>query len=270
VGIAAAGPPQKKMKRILLTLAIAISLCGCKSSPGPLAKKLLAVSSEAGVPPTDKLNEIFELAEERTKGKTGSDRIDSLNRLVFEELKFEREVKDDSIKFMLLPHVLEHKKGSCLGLAALYLVLAERLEIKIHGVLAPRHFFLRHQERNIELLRKGEAMPDDWYRKTWQVPEGASAYMRPLTEEELLAVFRFNLANARRMKGEYQKAEEIYRQVLAAFPDFAEAHANLGLVLQLQKKFKSAEAAYLKAQFLQPGLPGLKQNMDALRTDMGL
>jgi len=255
------------MKSTLLTLLLVISSCGCESSgPGPLARKLLAISSEAGVPDSGELDEILDLAEKRAQG----DRIDALNRLIFEELKFEREVESDSVKFMLLPYVLEHKKGSCLGLAALYLALAERLKLQVHGVLVPRHFFLRCQGRNIELLRRGESMPDEWYKKTWQVPEGAGAYIRPLTEAELLAVFRFNLGNARRMQGGYQQAEKIYRQVIDAFPEFAEAHANLGLVLQLQKKFKPAEEAYLRARFLQPGLPGLEQNLETLRTDMGL
>lgn len=260
------------MKSIVLTLVMAVSLPGCKSSsPGPLAKKLLAISSQAGVSPTDQaeLNKILDLAEERAQGKSGPERIDSLNRLIFEELGFEREVEDDSIEFMLLPNVIKNQKGSCLGLAALYLVLAEKLDLQIRGVLVPRHFFLRHQQRNIELLRKGEAMPDEWYRKTWQVPEGVSAYMRALTEQELLAVFQFNLGNASRMKGEYDQAKKIYQRVIESFPDFAEAHANLGLVLQLQKEFKPAEEAYLKARSLQPGLPGLKQNLEALRTDMG-
>jgi len=217
-----------------------------------------------------KLVKMLDLAGKRTKGKSGMDKVDALNKLIFDELKFEREVRDESIKFMLLPYVLEHKKGSCLGLAALYLVLAERAGLEVRGIMVPRHLFLRHKQRNIELLRKGAAMPDEWYTMTWQVPEGASAYLRMLTEQELMAVFDFNLANARRMKGEYQKAEEGYRQVIADIPDFAEAHANLGLVLQLQKKFKPAMEAYLEAQALYPGLPGLKQNMNALRTDMGL
>jgi regulator of sirC expression with transglutaminase-like and TPR domain len=273
LGVAVVFHPQKKMKRILLTLLLAIALGGCKSpAPGPLAKKLLAVSSQAGFPLTDRdaLGKILDLAEKKTKGESGADKIDALNRLIFEELKFEREVQDDSIKFMLLPYVLEHKKGSCLGLAALYLALAERSGLEVRGVLVPRHFFLRHKHRNIELLRKGAAMPDEWYKETWQVPAGAPAYLRMLTERELLAVFWFNLGNARRMKGEYEKAEEIYGRVIADFPDFAEAHANLGLVLQLQKKFEPAMESYLDARALQPGLPGLKQNIDALKTDMGL
>ena len=176
------------MKSILLTLVIAMSLSGCKSSsPGALAVKLMAVSSSAGVPPADSdkdgLEKILDLAEKRAKGKSGPEQIDLLNRLIFGELGFERQVEDDSIEFMLLPYVVKNKKGSCLGLAALYLVVAERLGLEVKGVLVPRHFFLRYKQRNIELLRKGEAMSDQWYQKTWQVPEKSTAYLRPLADK---------------------------------------------------------------------------------------
>ena len=249
------------MKSVLPILVFAASLAGCKSSaPGPLALKLMAVSGEGDAAVADELGDMLDLAGKRTQGKTGPEKIDALNRLIFEELRFEREVEDDSIGFMLLPQVVKRKKGSCLGLAALYLALAERAGLEVSGVLVPRHFFLRHQERNIELLRKGEAMPDEWYQKTWQVPEGATAYMRPLTQKELLAVYWFNLGNARRLKGEYDRAREIYQDVIVDFPDFAEAHANLGLVLQLQRKFEPAMQAYLKARSLQPGFSGFGRN----------
>jgi regulator of sirC expression with transglutaminase-like and TPR domain len=262
------------MKFRLLLLLIAVLLPGCKSSsPGELTGRLMAISTSAGVPPADsvgdELDKICDLAEQRTRGKTGHELVEALNLLIFDELGFERQVEDDSIEFMLLPYVVKNKKGSCLGLAALYLAVAERLDLEVRGVLVPRHFFLRYEQRNIELLRKGEAMPDQWYQKTWQVPAGATAYMRPLTEKELLAVFWFNLGNAYRMKGEYQRAEKTYERVIGAFPDFAEAHANLGLVFQLQKDYPGAKQAYQTAKALQPDLPGLAGNLDALKTDMG-
>lgn len=262
------------MKGVFPILVVGVAMYGCKSSgPGDLAGKLLEVSRSAGFPLTDPvkddLEEMLDLAEKRVRAKSGTGRIEELNRLIFSELGFEREVEDESVEFMLLPCVIQNRKGSCLGLAAVYLVLAERLELEIRGVLVPRHFFLRHRQRNIELLREGEAMPDEWYQKTWRVPAEAGAYMRPLSEKELLAVCRFNLGNVFRTQGAYQRAESIYRGVIEDFPDFAEAHANLGLVLHLRRDFPAAEQAYLKAQSLQPGLPGLSGNLEALQTDMG-
>jgi regulator of sirC expression with transglutaminase-like and TPR domain len=268
------------MKIRLLPVLLAILLAGCKASDrGSLERELSAVSEQArrelgaNVPSAESMKEdlegILELAKERVGAKTGDAAVEALNHLVFEELGFQREIEDDSIGFMLLPYVVKHKKGSCLGLAGLYLVMAERLGLDVRGVLAPRHFFLRHGRRNIELLRKGEAMPDEWYQKTWPVPEKATAYMRPLGGKELLAVFSFNLANAYRMEGDYHRACRIYEGVIESFPDFAEAHANLGLVLQLQKDYDNAMHSYLQAKALQPDLPGLAGNIQALKTDMG-
>ncbi len=262
------------MKSIFLTLVVGLAFCGCKSSgPGELAGKLLEVSRSAGftltAPVKDDLGKMLGLAEKRARDKSATGRIEALNRLIFSELGFEREVEDESIEFMLLPYVVQNRRGSCLGLAAVYLVLAERLDLEIRGVLIPRHFFLRHRQRNIEMLREGEAMTDEWYQKTWRVPADVGAYMRPLSEKELLAVYRFNLGNAFRMQGDYQGAERIYRRVIDDFPDFAEAHANLGLVLHLQKDFPAAEQAYMNARSLQPELPGLAGNLEALKTDSG-
>ena len=49
---------------------------------------------------------------------------------------------------------------------------------------------------NLELLRRGEAMPDDWYRKKYGPwPEVGSAYFRPVTVTELVAVHWHNQGN---------------------------------------------------------------------------
>jgi regulator of sirC expression with transglutaminase-like and TPR domain len=268
------------MKIRRLPLLIAILFTGCESSSqGELTGKLMALSDEArkeigaSVPPTgsvrDELDKIFDLAEKRVRGKSGHEIVAALNRLVFEELGFQREVQDDSIELMLLPYVVKNKRGSCLGLAALYLVIAERLDLEVRGILVPRHFFLRYRQRNIELLRQGEAMPDEWYRKTWRVPEKAAAYLRPLAEKELLAVFWFNMGNAYRVRGDHHRAKKIYQRVIGSFPEFAEAYANLGLLFQLQKDYPSAKRAYLRAQARQPDLPGLAENIQALKTNPG-
>jgi regulator of sirC expression with transglutaminase-like and TPR domain len=268
------------MSMRLLPIWMVVLLSGCPTSdPGRLERGFCAISEEARreldakVPQAEsakaELEKIIETAKERVEGKSADAAVEALNRLVFAELGFEREVEDDSIEFMLLPYVVKNRKGSCLGLAALYLVMAERLDIEVQAVLVPRHFFLRHRRRNIEVLRQGEAMPDEWYQKTWRVPPKATAYMRPLKPKELLAVYWFNLGNAFRMRGDYLRAYKVYERVIDSFADFAEAHANLGLVLHLQKEYQGAMQAYLRARSLQPELPGLAGNIEALKTDMG-
>src|SRR5205823_13318274 len=59
----------------------------------------------------------------------------------------------------LLPSVLGARRGSCLGLGALYLIVAERIGLPLDGVRVPGHFFVRTRgssPRNIELLHRGE------------------------------------------------------------------------------------------------------------------
>ena len=54
--------------------------------------------------------------------------------------------------------------------------------------------------------------------------------------------------------GRMAEAESLYRQVLAAQPDHAPTHCNLGVVLQEQGKLDEAIAAYREALADQPAL----------------
>ncbi len=195
-----------------------------------------------------------------------------LNHLLFTELGVGREVNDKSLRWMMLPEVLIKKKGSCLGLAGLYLSLAEHLQLPIHGVLVPGHFFVRfdnkHRKQNIELLKSGQAMPRAWYLSKYHPPKGNRLYLRNLTSEESLAVFLYNLANEFRLRGDLPEAIALYQQVTAHLPDFAEAQANLGLCYQKQRDFTRAEKAYQRAKRAFSGLPGLEHNLSILRRQM--
>jgi len=61
--------------------------------------------------------------------------------------------------------VLENRRGTCMGLAVIYLLLAERLGLSVHAVPTPVHLFIRVQleggPRNVELLEEGRELPDD-------------------------------------------------------------------------------------------------------------
>ena len=188
-----------------------------------------------------------------------------LSGLIFDGLEVVRQVEDRDPRFMLLPHVLIGRRGSCVGLVSLYLVLAQGVGLPACAVLAPGHLFVRAgpegDRHNVELLRRGESMDDGWYLDTYGAPDGVSAYMRCLTAREFLAVVRYNVAVEYLARGRVEKAAPLWSQVVEDFTDFPEAHANLGLAHHLRGDLDPAREAYLEALRLHPGLPGLLHNL---------
>ncbi|HET6283381.1 MAG TPA: transglutaminase family protein [Polyangia bacterium] len=211
----------------------------------------------------------------------------AFNTVVFETLRYEREVDDTDLRFVLLPSVLRLRRGSCVGLGTLYLALGDMLKVLMEGVMVPGHFYVRAAEdgrpRNIELLRRGEAMPNDWYRARYPIsggpvplvaaaPEGRhddskhgeGTHGRVLASQEVLGVIAYNIGQEHRRLTRLPEARRAYQAAVGHFPDFAEAHASLGTVHHLLGDLPAASAAYRKARQLNPQLPGLDRNVQLL------
>jgi tetratricopeptide (TPR) repeat protein len=139
-------------------------------------------------------------------------------------------------------------------------------------VMVPGHFYVRARTggvvRNIELLHQGEETPDEFYRQRYPLPDPPTVYGRALSVTEVLAVVLFNIGNERRRQNRLDEAEDLFRRAAAAFPEFAEAHASLGLTLHLERQLQKARVAYAAAQRAQPHLPGLDRNIAALEADL--
>jgi tetratricopeptide (TPR) repeat protein len=215
------------------------------------------------------LQDIAAAVEQRHR-RTRADVADDINALVFGEFKFQREIESTASRFFQLSSVLRDRRGSCLGLGALYLAIGERIGIPLDGILLPGHFFVRTRGpggHNVELLRRGETMPDEWYRKKYGPwPEPRSAYFRPVTVSELGAIHWYNRGNDLRAAGDLGGAEQAYAQAAQEFPGFAEAHASLGAAQQGRGAFAEAEASYRAAARAWPDLPGLAHNLELLQT----
>ncbi|HSS39719.1 MAG TPA: transglutaminase family protein, partial [Polyangia bacterium] len=268
-----------------LTLAaVAMAAAGCARDglgahpPGPMSSTILALAADLGAAPADvadswvRVNEIAAQVRERHRRGGGGDWIADMNAVVFDQLGFEREIASQDVRFFRLPSVVAERHASCLGLGALYLVVAERLGVGLDGVMVPGHFFVRTRElahRNIELLRRGESMPDAWYRtKYGPWPEGGeSPYFRPLDPSEVAGVHWFNAGNHLRAAHDLAGAAVAYDRAAAALPGFAEAEASLGAARQLQGALDQAEAAYRQAAHARPDLPGLDHNLALLKRE---
>ncbi len=90
------------------------------------------------------------------------------------------------------------KKGSCITMPLLHVILGEKLDWPIYPVLAPKHFFVRYIpekpipgfQENIDATVGGGYVPDERYQTDFQIPEKAienGVYLRTLTKKECLA-----------------------------------------------------------------------------------
>jgi regulator of sirC expression with transglutaminase-like and TPR domain len=278
--------PTSWARRPLLGLAaLGLAGLGCRgrtppSTERPLTRQLLELAARNGFPGGEVEPELERLGRQVAAAhRAGLSPVAALNRTVFAERGFVREIEQRGGRFMLLPPVLASRRGSCVGLGALYLALAERLGWPAHGVLVPGHFFVRIAEgpadagsgglRSVELLRQGEAMPESWYRQKYGVPAaGGGAYLRPLGGGEVAAVIHFNLGNEHREAGRLTAARAEYQSAVSAFPDWAEAQASLGLTDHLLGRLTAARQAYERAAALHPGLTGLARNRALLEQEL--
>lgn len=195
-----------------------------------------------------------------------------LTRVIFGELGFAREVDDPDLRYVLLPSVLQARKGSCVGLGSLALALAERLHVPLEPVMMPGHFFVRTREagqlRNLELLRGGEVMPDGWYAARYPIAGGAApAYTRALSPAEVRGVVDYNAGNQSKRQGRLLDAERAYQAAIEHFPQLAEAHASLGAVAQLLGALDGARLHYRDALRTHPQLPGIADNLRLLEVE---
>src|SRR5215510_5750661 len=91
----------------------------------------------------------------------------------------------------------------------------------------------------------------------------AAAKLGPPPTQLLATAVRLHQA------GQLVAAEACYRQALAAQPNLAEAHSNLGLALTGQGKFDEAIAACRRAIGIKPVLAGAHSNLGNALTGQG-
>ena len=69
---------------------------------------------------------------------------------------------------LFLHGMLKSKRGYCMNLSLLYLILGQKLDLPLFGVPLPNHFFVRYEKGgnriNIEATERGTSFSDNFYR----------------------------------------------------------------------------------------------------------
>ena len=181
--------------------------------------------------------------------KKPKDNIREINSFLFGKLG----LKATEQKDMIFPNqVLETRKGTCVGLSLIYLLIGEELGLPLFGVLAPNHFFVKYEEdhysRTIEPTREGSSI----------VPiENAicTSFYRKLTKEETIANLLVSRAtNIYSVQGMFDLAKSDLDYAIELFPKHPYAYFNKGLIYFKQKKFPEALVEFEKSIGIYPDI----------------
>jgi len=82
-------------------------------------------------------------------------------------------------------------------------------------------------------------------------------------------IYRSNLGNALRQRGQLDEAIASYQQALALKPDYAEALTNLGVAWKEKGRLDDAIGCYQRALALRPSYPDAHNNLGNALTDRG-
>jgi tetratricopeptide (TPR) repeat protein len=241
----------------------------------PLGKTLIMASSLLGedltgvyVDPAVLEGEIDRLAERvRPALRDRNDPrklISALNRFLFVEEGFTYDPDAGDPENYLLDRVIARKRGNCLGLTAIYLLLAERLSLPLRGVYVPSHIFVRYENAgvrfNIETGEKGAEWKDERYVRDFRLTE-SRPYLRSLGEKEMTGVYLKSLGAVFSRKGREERALRLYREAAVFYPDLPDVYFNAGVSLHRNGLLDDAIVEYRRALDLDPDLAVARDNV---------
>jgi len=157
---------------------------------------------------------------------------------------------------------ISSKKGSCITMPMLYIILGEKLNIPLKPVRSAKHFFVRYEpegiklnfQHNIEATNGGGFISDDEYQESVLIPDKAiknGVYLRTLTKKEYIASLLLTNANEYIHNKNIEKAKHYYKLAMKYDPTFSSAYMNYGMTLfgeaqQLEEKMWNEKQEAIK------------------------
>ncbi len=184
----------------------------------------------------------YEVGRARTMTNDSADpdyRIRVLNALLYKIIGIKYDFTDpegENFKNRVLNGLLDRRRGNCASMPVLYIAISQRLGYPIFAVAVPDHLFVRYvdsnlKEQNIEASGQGGYISDGEYIKELQISEKgvkSGAYLRPLTNKELLARQVAENAIYWGQHGDIKRAIKYLELAVKASPGSPEINDRLG------------------------------------------
>lgn len=136
----------------------------------------------------------------------------------------------------LLSTYVRTRKGNCVSMPTLFLIVADRMGLKVGLGAAPLHLLVRYTDpagthHNLEATSGGHEARTEWYRQNLPMTDRAvesGIYMRTLSKRETVAAMATSVMDFLIAERRYQEAGDVADAILAASPRDAYAMVKKG------------------------------------------
>jgi len=256
-----------------LDLAYALSLIAWEDAPHVV-----------GVPRVvARVHQLGDALRQRIVGRTSpAEQLRIANSLVFDELGWEaaspreRKVGENRLGDLLLPYVLERRRGHCVGLSTAYLAVAQRAGLPVFGVSVPGHFFVRYDDgqtaHNVETTARGVSLPDAHYVERFRISDELvqrGVYLQSLSRREVLSEVLNNRANVYWDRGDAERAARDLDRVTRVSHGFSRARLGRGFMAKARGDFARARGELAAALAIEPGLARAELLLGEIHLELG-
>ncbi|HYG76130.1 MAG TPA: transglutaminase family protein [Planctomycetota bacterium] len=188
--------------------------------------------------------------------------------------------REDRAENYDLSSAVQRRRGSCLSLGIMTLAVARRMGLPIYGVQSPGHFFLKYASHpgdksnglNFDVTRP---TPDNWkklddafYRRWHKIDakaESSGAYLRPLSDREVVSAFLASRSSFHCSRREFQQALADAERALALNTKNIPAYVNAGFAQEALGQMEKAAASYQQALQIDPHSARAMNNLAYLK-----
>lgn len=141
------------------------------------------------------------------------------------------------LEHKLLHRYLATRKGNCVTMPVLFLILGQRLGLDVSAAVAPLHLFVKYTDPatgttyNIEATDGAQAVDEDFYVEKLGISERAietGVYLQALTAKEAVAMMMTLLCDHYEELGEWERSIVVAQIVLDHYPKCVYAMLKMG------------------------------------------
>ena len=266
--LAGALPSQAAAKQVSITEEL-VAILALPENKIDLTETLLLISRHWDprldtAPLKKTLDRLTESARNQLKGNPSpAQTVEILRKVIHEEGRYRYTDALDPAGMpvnpaeLFLHGLLQTRRGYCMNLSLLYLILGERLSLPLVGVPLPNHFFVRYNSPeyrvNIEATEGGTAFPDSFYEQRFGAAKGSKYFMSNLGKKQTLGAYFSNVGLVMYRAAKSKIAIFYLEQSASINPQSIDALNNLGNIYSELKQHDKSIHAYERALKTDPG-----------------